>query len=275
MSDTHSNPLHFDSETSQLAAGLDRLELGVRSLLARDITSRERISALEREVEGQDRKLAAAEQQVRQVSEAANVLQKRNEEVRRTLEGLEQHAGGTAMELERVRHDADARLTEVQSLTDALSTSQREAEELRVSAESLRHDRDDARRALADADALQTEMDALREERAILRGERDEARALLETAEQETGSYAGIIAQRDAVIAAREEEINQCSVQIQQAADEAGALRQSLDECRSELATMGERQADSKLPLFSDEERAEWTARIRELVVRLDRHLTV
>ncbi len=264
-----------ESESTLLAAGLDRLEAGVRSLLARDIASRERITALEREVDTQERKLNAAEQQVKQVSEAANALQKRNDEMRRRLEGLEQSAGGTAMELERTRHDADARLAEVQSLADALAASQRQEEELHAAMESLRAERDTLRAASDEGTRMQQELDALREERAALRGERDEARATIEAAERESGSYAAMIAQRDEVIAAREEEINQLSAQAQHATEEIETLRRSLEDCRAELAALGERQETGALPLFSEEERALWTARIRELVDKLDRHLTV
>lgn len=225
-----------------MTAAVDRMEAAATKLIAQRRALGEENATLKSNAAAAEKKLQAAEQQVRQMAETANALQKKFEDTKRRCDELEHQAHLSATDTERVRLSLQTREAEMQSTTDALAESQRDVERLRA-------------------------------ENAALADERNEARRAVEAVEHESGSYAQLLAQRDAVIAAREEEINQLASQVEQGSQTIAELKTTLEQYRGELAQLGESNGHGALPLFSDEERAHMTLRIKEIVGKLDRYL--
>lgn len=230
-----------ENELQLMTAAVDRIEAAVKTVLTKNAAHRDENNALRASISAGEKKLAAAEQQVKQISETANALQKKSEDWKRKFEELEHLQRLSATDLERTRLVVQSRETDLQGVTDALAESQREAERFR------------------------TELDAMREEHA-------EGRRAIEAMEHESGSYATMLAQRDAVIAAREEEINSLAAQVEQGTQQIMDLKHTLEQSRADLATLGDSNVSGG-SLFSHEERDMMAERIRELVGKLDRYL--
>ena len=230
-----------ETEVQLMNAAVARMETALERIIAQSRAHRSENVTLHGHVSGAEKKLAAAEQQVRQLSETANALQRKVEDARRTGEELEHQARLAAMDQERLRVALQARETEMQGLTDALAQSQHEAERLSIENAAIADERNDARRAV-------------------------------ESTEHESASYATLLAQRDAVVAAREEEVNQLAAQVEQGSAQIAELKLMLEQYRSDLAQLGESNGDAT-PLFSQEERDLMARRIKDIVGKLDRYL--